>query len=231
MSHPMNPGRAFALAFVLITTIGLSAEARAERVDLTNDVLDRVTSVENGVEKLRVYLSRQLVIERSTSAATEVEVDRDVDVVYRRKELKETLGRGIRGKIIAVEGTETSRGSFSELSRKLIYVTFDPACTVKECAFVFGRAVEDKSEYRRYSREYHYSRIFRSDEYHLVAAPINAEYAKTSLFSKKLLRKRPLTTRYQIQTPSNPKYGVYLQVKENELTEVIRGKRRYPGVE
>ncbi|HTL12267.1 MAG TPA: hypothetical protein VL588_07255 [Bdellovibrionota bacterium] len=215
-----------ALAATMIA--GLSAQAQAKQIDLTDDVLAKVTSVQDGQARLRVYLNRTLIVERETTQQTSVDVHSDVTTSLQKKELRETIKRGVRGKIVAIEGDN------GEANAKTIFITFSPSCNDKSCAWGFTRAHDHT--YSSYSYGYYntYSNDPAGNRYLLSALPAPAgavSYDNLKVFSKKGLLKRKMTTDGVGLYETDPsKYSIKLQANEEELFSVIHADVNYPGV-
>jgi len=141
--------------------------------------------------------------------------------VLREKILKETVGTGVSGRIVAIEGAEVTSGA--ALDRKLIYVSFDADCSAKECAFAFARAYDDTAGGQR---------LFLSEAYLLAAIPADADFRHSKVFSKKGLLKKQLTLRYGAYLPlsGTNSRAVRLELDEDEYREVARESRRHRGV-
>src|SRR5690606_19109550 len=106
-----------------------------DRIDLTNKELGRIGAVEGGLEKLRVYLSRALIVERSSEPGEATAVDTGIESILEEKILEEIVTCKVRGKLIAVEGVETdSTSDPSRLDSLKLYVSFDPKCEETACA-------------------------------------------------------------------------------------------------
>ncbi|MCC7440385.1 MAG: hypothetical protein IT285_02060 [Bdellovibrionales bacterium] len=224
-----------------LVALTLSAPALADTIDFSDEVLTRVASVQNGVERLRVFLNRHLVVERTSNAGTDVGVDGgDVDVVLEEHFLREVVKGGVRGKIVAIEGDYTS--SFSGYcssslpAPKTVWVTFSPNCADKSCAFGFGRA------YTQANGGYYTKQCERgfdpSGRFYLVSVPANTKYTQMKTFSKKGLMKRPMTRVEAsnrvfggVHLTNKPKYSIRLQLDLDEFRRVVSETNYYPGVD
>ena len=221
-------------ALALTMAVATSADALAKNIDLTNEEVTRVGTVEQGLDKLRVKLSRKLVVERVTKGTDSVEVNGDIDVVYEDHILREEVGAEVRGKIVAIEGEEVTYDGddTASLSGKTIYVSFDPSCTSKDCAFGFVRPFDDTTDYcSSYSYTCSYKRVFQSESYVLAKVPTNANFSQTTVFSKKGLMKRKMEIAHGVYAPAKGgfKYAVRLRVDEDELRRVVEESKKHPG--
>ncbi|HTL12520.1 MAG TPA: hypothetical protein VL588_08545 [Bdellovibrionota bacterium] len=216
-----------------------STPVLAKDVKFTDGVLARVQAVQNGQERLRVYLNRTLVVERNTDAGTDTtDVHGGVDVVLEQHKLKEIIKRGTLGKIVAVEATNitgTEGESCAGKHEQLVYVTFDPSCNTKECAWAFGRKYSlQTSGYYSYTC----SGTTSSDEtYYLAAVPGNSLYSHVELYSKKGLMKRHMSfydavsyNNAGVYLTAKDKYSIALEVDLDQLLKVVSQTVVHPGV-
>ncbi|MCC7440384.1 MAG: hypothetical protein IT285_02055 [Bdellovibrionales bacterium] len=223
----------------------IAAPALADTVDFTDEILSRVQSVQNGQERVRVFLNRKLIVERRSDAGTDVEVNGGVDVVLEELFLRETVARGVRGKIVAIEGDLTSSYTFGACAGrqyKTVYVTFNPNCADKSCAFGFVRAhhVRQESEWvaaEGYKPICKVREVSNDGWYFLASVPANTKYTHIQTFSKKGLMKRPMSYYNNtdfiggIYATKKNKYSIRLQVDSDELKRVIEESVNHPGVD
>jgi hypothetical protein len=215
-----------ALAVVLVST--LPAAKASDRTDLSDETLAKVAKVDKGFDRLRVYLSRKLIVVRSARLSERTDVGGGVDTILQDKVLTETIARSARGKILFqddAQANETSPYDFARGRKNVIYVTFDPGCQTRDCAFAFAKPYERECSRwggRCWNEE-------RSNDYLLVGLPKVDGYTSVKVFSKRFLKKAPLSYRDNAFQASKDKRTLRLQVNESELTEVIREKIEHPG--
>jgi len=224
-----------------------SAPVMAKDVDFTDGVLARVQAVQNGQGRVRVFLNRTLVVERNTDAGTDTtNVHGDVDVVLEQHKLKEIIKHRTLGKIVAVEAA-TITSSYEDPNcdpavRRVqtVYVTFDPSCNDKTCAWAFAReytlSVQDPTYYNDYKSSCAMGSL-ATDGYYLSAVPGNSLYSHVELYSKKGLMKRHMTlvapgsnSAGGIYSTANLKYAIRLQLDLDELLKVVSQTVVHPGV-
>jgi hypothetical protein len=151
---------------IILATLALTIAlpALADKIEITEEVLAEITNA-NAVKDARVYISETLRIERATALQKKSEVDDSISRVVKQNILKEEISKKVRGKILAVEGDDTivQHPSVGEAQTqiKTIYVTFDPSCEVKECAFKFQRSSTVDS-----NREWKYNSETGSGQYY-----------------------------------------------------------------
>ncbi|HTL12519.1 MAG TPA: hypothetical protein VL588_08540 [Bdellovibrionota bacterium] len=238
-----------------------SSPAMAKTVDFSDGILARVQAVQNGQERVRVFLNRTLVVERSTDAGTDTtNVSGDVDVVLEQHKLKETIKRGVRGKIVAIEqptatGNYTAGKCDDKHGQVLVYITFDPSCNAKECAWGFSRAYGLQAN-SSYATDANGNYIVENGSYvvnptcavygqsndslwYLSKVPGNSLYSHVETYSKKGLMKRHMS--YMSPMGNNEggvyytdkkavKYSIHLQVDLDELLKVVSQSVNHPGV-
>jgi len=238
-----------------------SAPAMAKTVDLSDGIIARVQAVTNGQERVRVFLNRTLVVERSTDAGTDTtNVSGDVDVVLEQHKLKETIKSGVRGKIVAIEqpnvtGTYSAGDCAGKHGQVMVYITFDPSCNDKACAWGFSRpfglqasstyATDESGNYIVHDGSYVVNptcgAYCQSNDslYYLSTVPANSLYSHVDTFSKKGLMKRPMNYASPIgnveggvyyTTKKAVKYSIHLQVDLDELLKVVSQSVNHPGV-
>jgi hypothetical protein len=194
----MKPLILSALALVLTLT---GAEAQAKNIDVTHKVLTRIQSIEGGLENLRVYVSRTLLIERSTANADRV--------------LHEKVKKGTRGKIIAIEGSEVSvdHGYGNAPNSIRIYVSFDASCETNphNCSVsrLFG------------SESYYLSQVPENADFSSVRLYSQKLLQKRQL-DKHDTRNAYMAYRNDLIDPIS-EWSVRLQIDTDELYRVIIG--------
>ncbi|MEE9383239.1 MAG: hypothetical protein V3V08_07480 [Nannocystaceae bacterium] len=109
----------------LLVVLSVSALGCAKRLALTSDELARVDRL--GVKRLRVYPSKKLIVMyEKTARDGSYEVTRRIEESERRDEVKHVIPKSTAGQVI-------DRGERN--GAQLLWVTFDPACDDKSCAF------------------------------------------------------------------------------------------------
>ncbi|TPV96690.1 MAG: hypothetical protein B7733_03365 [Myxococcales bacterium FL481] len=102
----------------------------AKRVVLNPTELERVERA--GVKRLRVYPSNKIVLMYEKKAREgSYEVQRRVEESERRDEIKHVITKNTAGQVIDSEDVNGA---------KMLWVTFDPSCEVKACAFGFAQS-------------------------------------------------------------------------------------------
>lgn len=115
---------------VLALSLGLvSSSGCAKRYILTPQEFERIEKREAATEDLRVYVSKKLIViyELEDDKKTYV-VDRDIKTSSEENIVKVTIARNTRGLIVDVEDRNGA---------PLLWVSFNPKCTIKDCAFGF----------------------------------------------------------------------------------------------
>ena len=195
---------AFALTAALAALAATSAKA-SDRVILTSEIMNEVQKVDQGTDKLRVYVTTKLEVEYTSKQKSDTDVDKKVTRKITEKEHTDILKRGRRGKIIAAEGVSK------------LWVSFDPACTKQDCAYSFinsnvGHSRRPHTSERRYS---------------LSSVPTRAGYESMVVST----RGNELKNNYGVLTDDGAPNGitVSLNVKIDELREFIDETHRLPG--
>jgi hypothetical protein len=204
----------------------------SDRATLTGDILSRVQSVENGIERLRVYPSRRLVIQRSASLGSETTVDGSVDTLFEGKIRKDILSRNTPGKILAVEEVESVDGAVVPEKTDRLIVSFDSSCTTRSCAFIFENP--PLGERSRWGSLLTLSR--RGTSFFLAAYPADAEVTRVDALwvGRKpfFWRKMERFARHGdwLNVYENKGWNPFvLEVKLHELTDIEHETVKYDG--
>jgi len=215
-------------------------------VDFSDDILGRVQAVQNGQARLRVFLNRTLVVERKSGTdAGNTQVNGGVNTVTQEHQLKETIKRGVLGKIVAVNDANISvdnywhQGTCDGFHIRTVYVTFDPGCNDQACAWAFTRLHDMRQDSPQYDDgTYKVSCLLNSVSdnglYYLAAVPQNSQYTSVELFSKKGLMKRhmnaPEINDGGVYETNTLKYSIRLQLDLTQLLEIVKQSIDHPGV-
>ena len=112
----------------LVGVAFLSA-ACIRRVDVTTAELQKIEKYGEREEDLRVYASRRVVAVYETAIQNEgFDVDRKVDEHTKKRRVKVVLGRKTPGLILERDELK---------GQKRLWVSFDPACESRDCAWQF----------------------------------------------------------------------------------------------
>lgn len=125
-----RPGaRARRLALLAVFVSLSAALGCARRLRLTPDEFERVAEREQATDRLRVYVSKKLVVHHTLAddAAT-YSVDRSIETSSEENVRRFVVGRRTRGLVV---DSENQNGA------PLLWVTFDPDCGDRSCAFGF----------------------------------------------------------------------------------------------
>ncbi len=196
----------------------------SDRVTLNHEILERIQSVENGINRVRVYPSRRLVIQRSTTLNSETRVDDSVETQFDGKIRKDILGFSKPGKILAVEKIESfGRTSAPENTLRLV-VSFDSDCTTRSCAFIFENPVI-RQEYS--PNRYHLDRSGTS--FLLADFPDDSETPRVDALwiGHKPLFWRKLSRDFNVFRNHGKDFA--LQVKVDEIMNIERDTVRHDG--
>lgn len=121
-----------ALLFLVAATAVLGSGC-AKRFHLTPGELERVQT-EAGVNPLRVYVSHRTLAMYDEAVAEQYDVNRKIVEGSNKRQLVKDTRKNDAGLILKID----------ELNGKpLLWVTFDPGCTVPDCAYGFVET-EDK---------------------------------------------------------------------------------------
>ena len=97
------------------------------------------------LSELRVHISKRIVLEDNVTVQTNYEIQsNEVQVKRHIKKNKIILPKNALGKILAIE-----ERWYQQID---LYVTFDPDCSKRECAFLFKYVYEEISKEYRFIR-------------------------------------------------------------------------------
>lgn len=208
----------------------MTVPALADKIEVTEEVLSEILKAD-ALKDARVYISEKLKIERATALQKTSEVDSSISRVIKQNILKEEIGKKVRGKIIAIEGETNSVSSkdSNEIFSKLrtVYVSFDPSCENKECAFKFRIPGEIHSDYSRGTRTYSYYFKARTGDFNLSEIPVVKDMGVNSLKVGRIFKDRKLVLEGTTYSAKNK--GVKLLIDLEELRQITIEKKKYKG--
>ncbi len=108
----------------------------ASRIPLTPKEVDRVAA-QDGLLRLRVYPSRRMVLVHHRTSDQDYAVQKSVNERSEGEQLRLIVSRGVPGLIIDI--TESH-------AMPVFWVSFDPACGERSCAFGFVSTEDDRFE-------------------------------------------------------------------------------------
>lgn len=218
--------------FILATlALSIALPALADKVEVNKEILKEIEDA-NALDLARVYLSKTLKIERASAAKKVSEVETGVSRVVRQNILKEEISKKVRGKIIAIEGTEDSNfvHTSDEVTKKLltIYVSFDKSCLSKDCAFAFRMP----GELRYYSHSYEFGNLYHFRKYESFFALSEIAPVKDMTITK-LSVHRPILSDPKLVKNGTTYYAkgksVKLLIDLSELKEITINKIKHGG--
>lgn len=163
----------------LVWLVALAAGCVTRHTLREHDYSGRIFTEADGPARIRLYVDRRLVIIRDDLDEPSERIAASIDKQGRRKRLRYTISKRTAGKLIAVDDRN---------HKPLLWLTFDPACAERSCAFGFV-ASDDGSAFR------------------LAVVPDNPIFARERVYARRAGLRRPLRRGYvAARSEANPIY-------------------------